>query len=55
MLSVSWNENMHVRSFWFPKSCVRMHDESMEVASFLINKLEKENAFNGYRMYVDKF
>lgn len=55
MLPVSWNENMYVRSFWFPKSCVKMHEESMEVAAFLISKLENENAFNGYKMHVDKF
>lgn len=49
-LPVSWNSNMHARSFWFPKSCVEVHERTMIVATFIIEKMERENTFNGYRM-----
>jgi len=50
-LPVSWNMNMHPKSIWFPKSCVKFYDgRTMAVATFLIEKLERENAFHGYAM-----
>lgn len=49
-LPVSWNCNMHPKSFWFPKSCVMIHEKTMSIATFLIEKLERENAFHGYEM-----
>jgi len=49
-LPVSWNSNCHPRSFWFPKSCVKMYKQTMEIATWMVEKMEKENAFHGYRM-----
>lgn len=49
-IPVSWNSNMHARSFWFPKSCVKLYKETMDVATFIIERMEQENAFHGYRM-----
>ena len=47
---VSWNANMQTRSFWFPKSCVKVHERTMEVATFLLEKLSRDKAFKGYQM-----
>ena len=49
-LPVSWNCNMHPKSFWFPKSCIMFHNQTMSIATFLVEKLERENAFHGYAM-----
>lgn len=49
-LPVSWNGNMQPKTFWFPKSCVMIHNQTISIASFLIEKLERENTFHGYRM-----
>lgn len=49
-IPVTWNSNMYNRSFWFPKSCVKIYGRTMDVATFIIEKMEQENAFHGYRM-----
>ena len=49
-LPVSWNCNMHTKSFWFPKSCIIFHNQTMSIATFLVEKLERENAFHGFEM-----
>lgn len=53
-LPVSWNSNTHSREFWFPKSCVKLYERTMAVATFLIEKMEQQNAFHGYRMYFEE-
>lgn len=52
-LPVSWNDNWHARSFWFPKSCVKVYKNTMDIASFIKQKMENENAFHGYRMVFE--
>ena len=55
-LSVSWNDNYHTRSFWFPKSVVvKPENDTMlwAVKTWFAEKMEKENAFHGYRMKID--
>ena len=47
---VSWNANIHPRSFWIPKSCVMFYKQTIGIADFLIRKLERDNAFKGYEM-----
>lgn len=54
-MPVTWNDNMTTRSFWFPKSCIEIEGKTMIVAMFLLDKLSKENAYNGYRMYFDEY
>lgn len=49
-MPVTWNSNMRTRSFWLPKSCIKVYERTMDVATFLIEKLESENTFHGYRM-----
>lgn len=49
-LPVSWNDNVHARSFWFPKSCIKVYQNTVEIATFIIEKMERENAFHGYQM-----
>ena len=49
-LPVSWNDNVYARSFWFPKSCVKLYENTVEIATFIVEKMEKENAFHGYMM-----
>ena len=50
-MPVCWAGNRaHVRSFWFPKSCVELKTNVVIVAKFILNKLECENAFHGYYM-----
>ena len=53
-LPVNWNDNWHSRSFWFPKSCVKIYTNTMDIASFLIEKMGNENAFHGYRMNFER-
>lgn len=49
-LPVSWNDNSYERQFWFPKSCVEMFKDTMAIATFLVDKLGKENEYHGYMM-----
>lgn len=53
---VSWGDGKtHSRSFWFPKSCIRIYSErGVQVATFLIEKLMQQNAFKGYRMKFEE-
>lgn len=53
-LPVSWNSNMHSREFWFPKSCIEVYNRTMAVATFIIEKMEQQNAFHGYRMTFEE-
>lgn len=49
-LPVSWNDNMYPRTFWFPKSCVKVGERTMIVARFIVEKMQRENTYNGYQM-----
>ena len=49
-LPVSWNANIYARKFWLPKSCVKMYQHTMDIATWMVEKMEKENAFHGYTM-----
>lgn len=50
-MPVFWNMVAHTRKFWFPKKCVEIvNDSIVGIDAWLVEKLEKENAFNGYRM-----
>lgn len=51
---VSWADNMHPKSLWFPKSCVEVGDKVMRVATFLVEKLSAANEYHGYRMYFEE-
>lgn len=55
-ITVSWNDNMTTRTFWFPKSVVRQPQQegwAWSVKSWFVEKLEKENAFHGYLMNIE--
>lgn len=51
---VSWNDNTHNKSFWFPKSVVKASEDKIwEVKAWFANKMEKENAYKGYGMRLE--
>ncbi len=52
-LQVSWNANCYTRAFWFPKSVLTMDGDRFAVKSWFYDKLERDNAFHGYRMTID--
>lgn len=55
-ITVSYNGRWTTRSFWFPKSVVRQpvqENQTWSVKSWFSEKLERENAFNGYLMDLD--
>ena len=52
---VEYNMNMHSKSIWMPKSQVNIISDSViEIADWMVSKLERENAFHGYYMYFSK-
>lgn len=52
-ITVSWADNLHLRSFWFPKSLVKhVKDDLYEIQTWFAWKLEKENTFHGYQMVI---
>lgn len=54
---VTWADNMHTRSFWFPKSVIIEieNERCIKVKSWFIDKLSEQEAYKGYRMYFEEF
>lgn len=58
---VRWNGDTHQKSFWFPKSVIgeviagtdEKNVGSVDVKTWFLNKLGKDNAFKGYHMYFE--
>jgi hypothetical protein len=51
---VTWADNMHQKSLWFPKSVIEVvSDRVAEVKDWFINKTEAANAFHGYQMHFE--
>lgn len=55
-ITVSFNDNWTQRTFWFPKSVVKMpemENQTWGVKTWFADKLSKENAYKGYLMEVN--
>lgn len=55
-ITVAYNSNWTERTFWFPKSVVKMSEfegQTWGVKSWFADKLSKEHAFKGYLMEFD--
>lgn len=49
---VAWGRKTHERSFWIPKSLVKIiNEKSIQIAQWFIDRLSYENSFNGYDMF----
>lgn len=49
-VAVSWNDNVHQKDIWMPKSVVKVEDNHAFVEDWFCEKLAQQNAFNGYKM-----
>ena len=51
-LKVQWGSGKwHEKTFWFPKSVATLDgDKMIDVKTWFVEKMQNENAFNGYRM-----
>lgn len=55
-IKVSWNDNLTLRTFWFPKSVLRQPQQegwAWSAKAWFVEKLEKENEYHGYLMNVE--
>lgn len=55
-ITVSYNDNMTIRTFWFPKSVVRkplQEGWAWSVKAWFAEKMERENAYHGYLMQIE--
>lgn len=55
-IAVAFNDNQTTRTFWFPKSVVKMPEmdrQTWGVKSWFADKMSKENAYKGYLMEIN--